>query len=442
MSMASHIATLRVQPVLFHINISQRDQAPALCALPQGARIPHKLTLIQSPEVPSTTGVVTGPKFTQKCVAWGREVLWPPLTRVKLYQTSHHYKLIPQPQEGLHNGQCFVGVTQASPLTQGSGLSVDEIKTPTTMTTQAMATKPKTPKPKPNVEASENTGIIILFVIILFAVVFGVACYCARKRQRSQSVDFTSRPDDANIPFSTFDVDTAPHKGLQTFESTTKELQEPEAKPEVQEEQTDGHLPLPFIPFILFIYAFPPPNLGLDNDGAALLSHSLQQLHGCGSLGTAETDKSVDDPGETAALVPPPGSAEGKPKEEAVEQSPPPPVELSVEEKTDDEGVVSNKTSVESLKETNENNSNSADFSQKKVRAQLSCLMANVGGNSLSAWDEYFTAKRRQVKESDKGRFNCEREKRCFSVEVKGHGKGHINMAKAEVTIGKSRLTQ
>lgn len=27
----------------------QRDQAPALCALPQGARIPHKLTLIQSP---------------------------------------------------------------------------------------------------------------------------------------------------------------------------------------------------------------------------------------------------------------------------------------------------------------------------------------------------------------------------------------------------------
>lgn len=103
MSEAPHIATLRVQPVLFHINISQRDQAPALCALPQGARIPHKLTLIQSPgngclpasqrvsedilcvcvwleEVPRTTGVVTGPKFTQKCVAWGREVLWPPLT--------------------------------------------------------------------------------------------------------------------------------------------------------------------------------------------------------------------------------------------------------------------------------------------------------------------------------------------------------------------------
>lgn len=76
----------------------------AFSASPQGTRIPplHKPTLIQSPgngclrargclrcvcmcvcvslEVPSTTGVVTGPKFTQKCVAQGREVLWPPLT--------------------------------------------------------------------------------------------------------------------------------------------------------------------------------------------------------------------------------------------------------------------------------------------------------------------------------------------------------------------------
>ncbi|XP_033942117.1 integumentary mucin A.1 isoform X1 [Pseudochaenichthys georgianus] len=197
----------------------------------------------------------------------------------------------------------------------------DETKTPTAMTTQTMVKETEKKNPKPKVAESDNIGIIILIVIILFAVVFGVACYCARKRQRRRSVDFTSRPDDANIPFSTFDVDAEPHNGLQTFESTestTKELQEPEAKPEVQEEQT------------------------------------------------AEADKSVDDPGETAALVPPPDSAEDKPKEEAVEQSPPPPVELSVEEKTDDEGVVSNETSVESLKETNENNSNSADFSQKK----------------------------------------------------------------------------
>lgn len=81
----------------------------AFLLYPREPECPHKLTLIQSPgngclpasqrvsedmlwvcvcvcvcvwleEVPSTTGVVTGPKFTQKCVAWGREVLWPPLT--------------------------------------------------------------------------------------------------------------------------------------------------------------------------------------------------------------------------------------------------------------------------------------------------------------------------------------------------------------------------
>ncbi|XP_063740354.1 uncharacterized protein si:dkey-27h10.2 isoform X1 [Eleginops maclovinus] len=181
----------------------------------------------------------------------------------------------------------------------------------------------KTPKPiKSN---NYNTGIIILVVIILVAVAFGVACFIARKRARRYSVDFTSRPDEANIPLSTmepdFPVDAAPQNSLQTFESaetTTKELQKPEAKPEVQEEQK------------------------------------------------AEADKPVEDPGESAALVPSPDSAEDKPKDEVVEQSPPPLVELSLEEKTDDEGVVSNKTSLESLKETNENNSNSADFSQKR----------------------------------------------------------------------------
>ncbi|KAM7394414.1 hypothetical protein PAMP_021219 [Pampus punctatissimus] len=56
--------------------------------------------------------------------------------RVKPYQTSHHYKLIPQPQEGLHNGQCTVGVTQASPSTPGSGLTVSNESTQQNLSTR------------------------------------------------------------------------------------------------------------------------------------------------------------------------------------------------------------------------------------------------------------------------------------------------------------------
>ncbi|XP_037620025.1 major latex allergen Hev b 5 [Sebastes umbrosus] len=173
----------------------------------------------------------------------------------------------------------------------------------------------------------DSTGIIILVVIIIVAVGFGIACYFARKRGRRHSVDFTSRPDEAHIPLSTVEPelpgDAAPQNGLLTFESTeitAKEPQEPEAKPEVQEEQK------------------------------------------------AEAVKSAADPSaESAAPAPSPDKSEDKPKEDVVaEPSPPAPVEPSVEEKTDDEGVVSNKTSVESLKETNENNSNNADFSQKR----------------------------------------------------------------------------
>lgn len=97
----SHIANLKVQPVLFHINISQRDQEPGLfCFTPGNKNTPTNwhwynlqvmaacepgmsevcVCVCVSLELPSITGVVTGPKFTQKCVAWGREVLWPPLT--------------------------------------------------------------------------------------------------------------------------------------------------------------------------------------------------------------------------------------------------------------------------------------------------------------------------------------------------------------------------
>ncbi|XP_032398803.1 cell wall protein RTB1 isoform X2 [Etheostoma spectabile] len=197
-------------------------------------------------------------------------------------------------------------------------IPIDPSKSPTS----AAKTTSKSTTDKPNdASTGDITGIVILVVIIFIAFVCGAACYFARKRARRYSVDFTSRPDEANIPLSTVEpelpVDTVSQNGLQTFESTettTKKEQEPEAKPEVQEEQK------------------------------------------------AEADKSVvDASAESAAPAPSPNS-----KEDVVEQSPPAPVEPSVEEKTDDEGVVSNKTSVESLKETNENNSNNADFSQKR----------------------------------------------------------------------------
>lgn len=87
---------------------------------------------------------------------------------------------------------------------------------------------------------------------------------------------------------------------------------------------------------------------------------------------TAEVDKSVVEPSAESAPPAPapsptPDSSGDKPKEAVAEQSPPAPVEQSVEKKTDDKDPVSNKTSVESLKETNENNSNNADLTARGV---------------------------------------------------------------------------
>lgn len=78
---------------------------------------------------------------------------------------------------------------------------------------------------------------------------------------------------------------------------------------------------------------------------------------------TGEADETAVDPSPETAT-----SAPDKVEDKAgpVEQSPAEAAEPGVEEKTDDEGLVSNKTSVESLKETNENNSNNADFGQKR----------------------------------------------------------------------------
>ncbi|KAM8771450.1 uncharacterized protein AB9X84_008179 [Acanthopagrus schlegelii] len=240
--------------------------------------------------------------------------------------------------------------TDAPSTTKGNDTSnVDQVSQSTTPTAKPespgppeITPTPTTMKDKENTTptltsktSGDKTGIIILIVIILVAFVVGLVCFFAKKRGRRYSVDFTSRPDEANIPLSTIDpevpADAAPQNGLQTFASTEtetaaeegKEPEEPAEKPEVKDEPK------------------------------------------------AEADKSAVDPSaESAALPPPPDSSDDKPKEDVAEESLPPPpapapVEPTVEEKTDDEGAVSNKTSVESLKETNENNSNNSDFSQQ-----------------------------------------------------------------------------
>lgn len=186
----------------------------------------------------------------------------------------------------------------------------------------------------PQSQNNETTGIVIIAVIAIIAIGFCVACFFSRKRGRHYSIDLTSRPDEANIPLSTVEpepLDNGPQNGLQTFESvdtTAKESTEPNPKPEVQEEKE------------------------------------------------ADPEKSAEPAADPAASASSSGSSGDKSKEDVVEASPPAPVEPSADEKTDDEGAVSTKTSVESLKEANENNSNSADLKQRTD------LMSN---NSL--WD-------------------------------------------------------
>ncbi|KAM4585277.1 uncharacterized protein PAE49_004566 [Odontesthes bonariensis] len=229
------------------------------------------------------------------------------------------------------------GVESSTDVSQAAATKAPSTKAPSTKapSTKAPSTTPHAVDPKGGTTKAKKEGggtaaskvdstTITIVIIILIAAVLGVCCFlCVRKRGRRYSVDLTSRQDEASIPLSTmrpeFPADTMPENGLQTFESTdsAKEPQEPESEPEAQEEQK------------------------------------------------IEADKPAADT-STEPAAPAPDSSEDKPKEDVVEQNPPAPVEPSLEEKTDDEGMVSNKTSVESLKETNENNSNNADFGQKR----------------------------------------------------------------------------
>lgn len=238
-----------------------------------------------------------------------------------------------------------IPTTATATVTPGSRSTQDDRATlPKTFTPEAghggvEQTTPKDNEKKKdsnhNQSSSGDTiGIVIIVVIAIIAVGFFVACFFSRKRGRHYSVDLTSRPDEANIPLSTVEpepLDNGPQNGLQTFESvdtTAKESKEPDPKPEVQQQKE------------------------------------------------ADPEKSAEPAADPAASASSSGSSEEKSKEDVVEESPPAPVEPSADEKTDDEGAVSTKTSVESLKDANENNSNSADLEQKTD------LMSN---NSL--WD-------------------------------------------------------
>ncbi|XP_061888310.1 uncharacterized protein si:dkey-27h10.2 isoform X2 [Entelurus aequoreus] len=87
----------------------------------------------------------------------------------------------------------------------------------------------------------DSTGIIVLVVIIIIAIGFSLACCIVKRRQRRYSVDFHSRPDEANVPLSTVEpavpVDSASHNGLQTFQSDRKSAKDGGE----EQEEPDGH---------------------------------------------------------------------------------------------------------------------------------------------------------------------------------------------------------
>ncbi|XP_077462315.1 uncharacterized protein LOC144078014 isoform X2 [Stigmatopora argus] len=89
----------------------------------------------------------------------------------------------------------------------------------------------------------DNTGIIILVLIIVVAIGFIIACYISKRRARRHTMDFMTRADEANIPLSPVEPvsanDNAPKNGLQTFEFGDKKSkieEKEEAKMEAESE--------------------------------------------------------------------------------------------------------------------------------------------------------------------------------------------------------------
>lgn len=83
------------------------------------------------------------------------------------------------------------------------------------------------------------------------------------------------------------------------------------------------------------------------------VSYSPVETRPCWFGFTAEEGNAAADPGAECPLKSP--DRKDEPKGGVIQWTPP---AMSVEEKTDDEGINSSKTSVESLREANENNSN------------------------------------------------------------------------------------
>lgn len=94
----------------------------------------------------------------------------------------------------------------------------------------------------------------------------------------------------------------------------------------------------------------------------SLFFHVKKTTNECGLLLLSPTAEAVNTAANPDAESAAPEASPDKPKEDVARPSSPAATEPTVEEKTDDEGVESNQTSVESLKETNVNNSNSRDL--------------------------------------------------------------------------------
>ncbi|XP_014855022.1 PREDICTED: flocculation protein FLO11-like [Poecilia mexicana] len=241
------------------------------------------------------------------------------------------------------------GVAYSTTPMKPSSMSTLTPTTKTFLSTKKITTGRPTTKtnPKNKGGSNETTGIIVVVVIALVIVVFAVACVVSRRRGRRYNVDFAASPDE-NVPLGTMDpevrAESAPQNGLKTFNSTEAAATEPkgpEAAPETQEEKKEE---------AAISAAAPSAEAAAPPEAAAAPAPEAPPAA----------------PPEAPAAAPSPDTSEEKPKADDAKQSSSAPVDPPAEEKTDDEGAVSNKTSVESLKETNENNSNNSGRSQRR----------------------------------------------------------------------------